>query len=339
MVSSTTGCPPPSAAARAPSHTLASPPPATPQRRRAAALEAASPGDWPAALLQHPAVCEDPAVVLRLLATSRALGDASAAAAGGRLRLTLGGDGEYDYVRAREGSLDKDEARRQLCRAEAAFVERRGDVLAELLVKEWSGYWHRTWPTDHADRPIERVLAPALGRAAAAGRLAGLRAFEAPGFGLEGGLLRALALCPALTRLSLGDATQSGCYVYAGDSTPNLRAVGGQLAALRGLRELGLGLGCMRAAAPALACLSALTRLTRLRLALVGLPGSDEVNTEAIQLSRAWSGLHALPASLLDLSLSADVQVRRGAQPGRAGPGRGVLGLAAGSRRALCRWG
>jgi hypothetical protein len=144
---------------------------------------------------------------------------------------------------------------------------------------------------DHADRPIERVLAPALRRAAAAGRLVGLRAVKAPGFGLEGGMLPALALCSALTRLSLGETASSGCYACAGHSADSQRAVGSQLAGLRGLRELGLGYGCLRAAAPALAGLSALTRLTCLRLALAGEECTDaQFGIEAIELSRGWSG-------------------------------------------------
>jgi hypothetical protein len=310
--------------------------PPNPQRRGArraeAALEAA-PLEWPAALLQHPAVCEDPDVLLRLLATGRALGDDAAAAAEGRLRLTLGadGDGEYhddqydDERRCDSFSVAEDEARRRLCRSQAAFVERHGELLSELAVVD--GAWHRVFDSDHDDRPIERVLAPALRRAAAAGRLGGLRAVEAPSFGLEGGMLRALALCTALTRLSLGETTSKGCYAYAGSSPESQRDVGGLLAALGGLRELGFGFGCEHAAATALAGLSALTRLTRLRLALAGAYFTHALaDTVRMELTSDWSGLHALPASLLDLTLAATRQVRGG-----SGPGRGLLHVVVGS--------
>jgi hypothetical protein len=73
-------------------------------------------------------VCEDPGVVLRLLATSRALGEDAAAAAAGRLRLTLGGEGLHHYKqdlckdRAQEA---KDSPRARLRQAQAAFVTRR----------------------------------------------------------------------------------------------------------------------------------------------------------------------------------------------------------------------
>jgi hypothetical protein len=287
--------------------------------RRDAARELV--GKWPAVLLEHPAVCEDPAVVLRLLATSHALGDEAAAAACGRLRVTLRCKGEYDYRPPGKNSPE-DRARRALCREQAALVERRGALLAELVVSDGSA-WRNPHCTDHWDRPIEGVLAPALRRAAAAGRLTGLRAFEAPGFRLEGGLLRALALCPALTRLRLGtfdidrgseDEFDPYLSVHVGDRRPSvsqLRAVARQLAALRGLRELDLAFGCERAPAPALAGLSALTRLTRLRLGLAGLwhtvPPCD---IELFAATREWSGLHALPASLLDLTLVASAEVR-----------------------------
>jgi hypothetical protein len=228
---------------------------------------------WPAVLLEHPAVCEDPAVLLRLLATSRALGGEAAAAAAGRLRLTLGRERPVDYDpydpsdnddgsddEERDGDSDgsveevrdgpKDRARRQLCAAQAAFVERRGALLAELVVADW-GEWRGADAKDHRDRPIERVLAPALRRAAAAGRLRGLRALAAPGFALDskGGLLRALAPCTALTRLRLGtfgypEYPGPSHSVYAGPAKRQLRAVGGWLAALRGLRELDLAFGC-----------------------------------------------------------------------------------------------
>jgi hypothetical protein len=174
-------------------------------------------------------VCEDPAVVLRLLATSRALGDEAAAAARGRLRLTL--KGRYAYNPPGQNSPEE-LARRALCAEQAAFVERRGALLlAELTVANGSA-WRRPYETDHWDRPVQRVLAPALQRAAAAGRLAGLRAFEAPGVRLEGGaLLGALALCPALTRLRLGSFEYEGNFAYAGDhgrpSAGQLRAIGG----------------------------------------------------------------------------------------------------------------
>jgi hypothetical protein len=285
-------------------------------RRRAEARDAAD--KWPAALLEHPAVCEDPAVLLRLLDAGRALGDAAAAAAAGRLRLTLGGRGEYacdppdleerkqmwrSEVDPSTGS-DIEEQGRDLCRTQAAFVERRASLLGELTVgddKHWNPEFEypQYVDEDEDERPIERVLAPALQRAAAAGRLAGLRALEAPGFGLEGGLLGALAMCPALTRLSLGTLDRSGRCLHIGDGRPSvdeLRAIGGQLAALRGLRELGLGFGCERAAAPALTALSALARLTRLQLSLVGLPHSDPHNgKERVALTRKWSGLHTGP--------------------------------------------
>jgi hypothetical protein len=227
---------------------------------------------------------------------------ARSAAATGRLRLTLGGTGKG---RTQEANLTG-QAHLLLCREQAASVERRAALLGELAVE--GGAWHSCKESGNKDRLIERVLAPALQRAATAGRLAGLRAVEAPGFGLEGGMLRALALCTALTRLSLGDTTGNGCYAYAGDSVGSLSAVGSQLAALRGLRELGFAFGCGLAAAPALAGLSAMTRLTRLRLALAG---------GGVELSRKWSGLHKLPASLLDLSLSVSSEVCRGAGPGR----------------------
>jgi hypothetical protein len=174
-----------------------------------------------------------------------------------------------------------------------AFVERRAELLAKLRVVDDA--WRKERCSGLADRPIERVLAPALRRAAAAGRLAGLRDFEAPAFGLEGALLRALAQCTALTRLSLGDnkwrdQQNDVCYAFAGDSSDSLRAIGSQLAALRGLQELGLGFGCTRAAAPALAGLSALTRLTSLRLTLTdGRPTSAKFNPARIKLSRKWS--------------------------------------------------
>jgi hypothetical protein len=204
-------------------------------------------------------------------ATSRALGDAAAAAASGRLSLTLGCEGSAS-------------------RSEVAFVERRGALLRKLRVVD--GAWaDEDEFSDYMNYAIERVLAPALLRAAAAGRLAGLRVVELPSFELEGGLLRALALCPALTR-------------------------GTSAAALRGLRELRLCYGCGRAAAPALAGLSALTRLTRLRLELTGAQDTSvRGNTVRIKLSHEWSALHVLPVSLLDLSLEARFMVRRGAGP------------------------
>jgi hypothetical protein len=287
-------------------------------------------GKWPTVLLEHPAVCEDPAVLLRLLATGRALGDAAAAAAAGRLRVALGVEGEYASNFKKEGSFDdfcdgesyyeddsrkesgklRRKARERLCCEQAAFVERRATVLAELTVAVGSA-WHSPSPLSSArkDGPIERVLAPALQRAAAAGRLRGLRAFQAPAFGLEGGLLDALALCPALTRLRLGTFGQEQkkcdlCCVYIGGGSPSV-------ASLRGLRELDLAFGCEPPAAPAVAGLSALTRLTRLRLTLVGLPESaTNVDKQCIELNRRWSGLHDLPASLLDLTLAARSEVR-----------------------------
>jgi hypothetical protein len=294
-------------------------------------------------------VCEDPAVLLRLLAAGRALGDEAAAAACGRLRLTLGRGGRQALPSSDcpslddEDSSDSDSANddsslsslsdcedsghkprqprirpsredcQRLCREQAAFVERRGALLAELSVVCGSPWRY----SDHEDRPIERVLAPALQRGAAAGRLAGLRAVEVPGFELEGGLLDALALCPALTRLrlgSLGTFEDFDRCVRVGDGRPSveqLRAVGGGLAALCGLRELDLAFGCERAAAPAVAGLSALTRLTRLRLALAGRGYSKpECGIEHLAMTREWSGVHKLPASLEDLTLSASCKVR-----------------------------
>jgi hypothetical protein len=246
-------------------------------------------------------------VLLRLLNAGRALGGAAAAAAAGRLRLRLGGGGEYtcdppdleEEKRMFHSECDPftpsdiEEQGRDLCRDQAAFVERRASLLGELTLED--SHWSPDPDDheDHEDRPIERVLAPALQRAAAAGRLAGLRAFEAPGFGLEGGLLGALAMCPALTRLSLGTLHASGRCVYIGDGRPSadeLRVVSSHLAALRGLRELGLGFGCERAAAPALTALSALARLTRLQLSLVGLLDSEpQHGKERIALTREWS--------------------------------------------------
>jgi hypothetical protein len=250
----------------------ARPPPAPPtpnlQRAGAASRRDAAPVDppaatWPAALLQHPSVCEDPAVLLRLLATGRALGDAAAAAAAGRLRLALGREGQYASNLREEGSfndffddeacyddggggsgsrepdtrLSREECQR-LCREQAAFVERRAALLAELAVADAS-VWHSPSPlrSDHKDRPVERVLAPALQRAAAAGRLGGLRVVEVPGCRLQGGLLDALALCPALTRLRLGtfgqqDNVYDSC-VYIGGGRPSAdkrRAFGGRAA-------------------------------------------------------------------------------------------------------------
>jgi hypothetical protein len=212
----------PAAAIRRP--TLGLSPSPAPQTQQAAEAREAAPA-WPAALLQHRAVCEDPDVLLRLLATGRALGGDSAAAAAGRLRLTLGGEGEYNNGLSQSAIL-KDEARRRLCHAQAAFVERRGVLLSELAIED--GAWHHNHRSDHKDRPIERMLAPALLRAAAApGGLLGLRAVKAPGFGLEGGMLRVLALCPALTRLSLGEVTSYGCYAYGPRSVGSLRAAVG----------------------------------------------------------------------------------------------------------------
>jgi hypothetical protein len=296
--------------------------------RRAEAREAAS--RWPSVLLEHPAVCEDPAVLLRLLAAGRALGDEAAAAAAGRLRLSItfeGKDGwaQFGYDPPEPGSAE-DRARRRLCRDQAAFVERRGALLSELTLADGC-HWHDPEGQDYPERPIERVLAPALRRAAAAGRLAGLRAVELPGFGLEGGVLPALALCPALTRLCVGTFERDGCaYVSGGPpSAGQLRAVGRQIAALRGLRELDLLFGCERVAAPAMAGLSALTRLTRLRLTLAGLPVADDLESEGIQgirMTRTWSGLHKLPASLLDLTLGASCVVR-----GASGPRCGLVAL------------
>jgi hypothetical protein len=308
--------------------------PRIPLQRGAARRDAARElvGKWPTALLEHPAVCEDPAVLLRLLATGRALGDEAAAAASGRLRLAL--NCEYAIVRNDPPgkSSPADRARRALCREQAAFVERRGALLAELVVADDS-VWHYRGErvitnVDRVDSPLAAILLPALQRAAAAGRLPGLRALELPGFGLEGGaLLGALALCPALTRLRLGtfdtlgyefDAFERCVYVGA-DGHPSageLRAAGRQLAALRGLRELDVSFGCMRAPAPALAGLSALTRLTRLRLTLVGNPEFEWAHDYAregmtpVAATREWCGLHKLPASLLDLSLDAACQAR-----------------------------
>jgi hypothetical protein len=201
---------------------------------------------WPTVLLEHPAVCEDPAVMLRLLATGRALGDEAAAAAAGRLRLALGREGECKRS-ASDQSGPEESARRRLCLAQAAFVERRGALLAEVTVADHSA-WHgildagspagagagprgRPSRADHPERPIESVLAPALRRAAAAGRLLGLRAVEVPGFRLEGGLLPALALCPALTRLRLGAfKPRLDRCVYVGDGSllgDGLRDFGG----------------------------------------------------------------------------------------------------------------
>jgi hypothetical protein len=269
-------------------------------------------------------VCEDPAVLLRLLATGRALGDEAAAAARGRLRLVLGPEDEYDDTRLR-----REECQR-LCREQAAFVERRGALLAELAVADAS-IWHHPYYSDHKGRPIESVLPPALQRAAAAGRLGGLRAMEVAGCGLRGGLLGALALCPALTRLRLGTfGQQDNVYdtcVYLGGGRPSvkkLRAFGGQLAALRGLRELDLAFGCEAPAAPVVAGLSSLTRLTRLRLTLVGLPEwATDIGKEGIEMTREWSGVHNLPASLLDLTLAARAQVRGVVGPGRRRRGGG----------------
>jgi hypothetical protein len=284
-------------------------------------------GKWPSVLVEHPAVCEDPAVVLRLLATSRALGASVAAAATGRLRLTLECKGRCAYDPPERRSKPEGLARRRLCCAQAAFVERRGALLAELALADGSAWDNSDYETVDEDRPIERVLAPALQRAAAAGRLAGLRAVEAPAFRLEGFFLRALALCPALTRLRIGTYDYQTCNevidlcAYIGDGTPSagqLRAFGRQLAALRGLRELELAFGCEARAAPAMAGLSALTRLTRLRLSLLGLMCWG-VGQEGIELSRWWSGLHSLPASLLDLTLAAYGQVGAGARSLAAG--------------------
>jgi hypothetical protein len=270
-------------------------------------------------------MCKDPAVLLRLLATSRALGDEAAAAARGRLRLTLDCKGRYgssdlgnddpslsgdeDSSSSDDGNELSRKTRKRLWREQAAFVERRGALLAKLTVAERSHWDPDPLFSRHWDRPIKDVLAPALQRAAAAGRLRGLRAFAAPGFELECGLLGALALCPALTRLRLGDIKDVGSCVHVDDGHPSvgqLRAVGGQLAALRGLRELDLAFGCEPPAAPALAGLSALTRLTRLRLLLAG----EFYCQEEIQMTAKWSGLHMLPASLLDLTLDASCQVR-----------------------------
>jgi hypothetical protein len=83
-----------------------------------------------------------------------------------------------------------------------------------------------------------------------------------------------------LVRAVVGDTTFFGCHAYAGDSDD-------------GLRDLGLGFRCERRAAPALAGLSELTRLTRLRLALAGQAssvGDPHFTANRIKLSRKWSG-------------------------------------------------
>jgi hypothetical protein len=137
-------------------------------------------------------VCEDPDVALRLLATGRALGAAAAAAARGRLQLTLGCEGS-----------DSQE--------EVALAERHAALLGELAVVD--GAWHEEDEySDFMNGAVEGLVAPALQRAAAAGRLSGLRAVEVPHFQLGGGMLRALALCTALTRLSLGHGAVSEAH-------------------------------------------------------------------------------------------------------------------------------
>jgi hypothetical protein len=231
--------------------------------------------------------------------------------------VKLGCRGQYSCPPDDPYDLDEDDkradrARKRFCRAQAAFIERRGALLAELAVASCSE-WHTPDDPERRDRTLGRILAPALRNAAAAGRLLGLRAVELPGFQLESNMLRALALCTALTRLSLGTGANDSpvTYGYAGAPLPSagaLRAAGSPFSALRGLRELDLAFSCACEAAPAMASLSALTRLTRLRLELSGLQNLDNAFGNchaAIKMTRQWSGLHMLPASLEDLTLGA----------------------------------